>query len=129
VDQRLDRLRVETKTLLRYVGNKFSTRLPICIQKLAARSVSTEVGFVFRSQERGFVMIEPPGELLGSCVLEVDDRVLVRIKHSQVKQISRPVQQACVINFRFRMDALFVETSEGRCGSDPVETVSVIKEA
>ena len=75
------------------------------------------------------MMIEPPRQFLGSCVLEIDDRILVGIKHGQVKQVAGAVQQTRVADFGFRIDAFFIEASEGRRGSDSVEAVTVIKDS
>src|SRR5262249_22954646 len=60
---------------------------------------------------------------------EIDDRILVRIKHGHVKQIAGAMQKSGVIDFCIRMDAFFVEAREGRRGSDAVEAVTVIQDA
>ena len=74
-------------------------------------------------------MIEPPREFLGSCVLEIDDRVLVGVKHCQVKQVTGTVQQSRVADLGFRMDSFFIEASKRRSGSNSVEAMAVVKDA
>src|ERR1043165_6894198 len=72
-------------------------------------------------------MIEPPRQFFRRRVFEVDNGVLVRVKHREVKQVARPVQQARVFDLRFGMDAFFVEACEGSRLSYTVEAVPVIK--
>jgi hypothetical protein len=75
------------------------------------------------------MMIEPPREFIRRRVFEIDNRVLVGIKHTEVKQIAWPVQQSGVIHDRFRMDAFFVEACERGRRGDTVKAVTVIKDA
>ena len=74
-------------------------------------------------------MIEPPRQFFRSGVFEIDDGILVGVKHREVKQVAGSVQKSGVIDFGFGMDTFFVEARKSRCGSDPVEAVTVIQEA
>jgi hypothetical protein len=75
------------------------------------------------------MVIEPPRQFLGSCVFEIDDRILVGIKHLEVKQVTGAVQQSRVADFGFRMDPFFIEASKRRRGGNSVETMAVVKDA
>jgi hypothetical protein len=75
------------------------------------------------------MMIKPPGQFFRWCILEIDDGVLVAIKQIHVKEVSGPVQQTAVINFRFRVDAFFVKARESGGRGHAIETVTVIEQA
>jgi hypothetical protein len=73
------------------------------------------------------MVIEPPGKFFGCGVFEIDDRILIAVKHGHVEKISRSMEKAFVVDLSFRMDAIFVKTSKGRRRRDAVETMTVIK--
>src|SRR5690349_13769895 len=73
-------------------------------------------------------MIEPPRRLLRRRIFEIDDRILVGVKHRVVEEIAGPVQQPGVIDLGFRMNAFLVEASESGRRSDTVEAVAVVQE-
>ena len=85
--------------------------------------------FVRRFQESRFVMIEPPGKLFRRRILEVDDRILVTVKHVLVKQIAGTMQQTLVLDFGVRVNALPVEAREGCGRSHAIEAMAVVKQA
>src|ERR1051326_4843558 len=73
-------------------------------------------------------MIEPPRQLVRRGVFEVDDGILVGIKHRVVEEIAGPVQQPGVVDLGFRMNAFLVEASESGRRSDTIEAVAVVQE-
>src|SRR6266849_9782690 len=105
---------------MRDVGDEFSARLACGIEKFLSRVVRAKMRFVFRREKSRLMMIEPPGQLVRSRVLKIDDRVFVAIEQVEIKQVSRAVQQAAVIDFRFRMDSFFVKARENGSRSDAV---------
>src|SRR6266568_3571367 len=114
---------------MRYVGDKFRARLARRIQKLLVRLSDAEMYFVLWGEKRGFVMIEPPGQFFGRRVLEIDDRILVTVKHLLVKQVTRAMQQTGVLDLRFGMDLFLIKACEGGGRGDAGEAVAVIKQA
>jgi hypothetical protein len=74
-------------------------------------------------------MIEPPGQSLRGGILEINDCILVRIKQVLIKQVTRAMQQSCVIHFSFRVNSLFIETSESCSRSHAVKAMAVIEKA
>src|ERR1043165_9786176 len=127
MDQRLNRLWIETETFVSNVGDELRARLPPRIKKLLTRFVRAKMRLVFRREKRRLVMIEPPRQLLRRRILEIDDRILVGIKHRVVEEIAGPVQQPGVIDLGFRMDAFLVEASESGRRRDAVEAVAVVE--
>ena len=73
-------------------------------------------------------MIEPPGQSFRGRILEINDRVFVAIKHSQVKQIARAMQQSGVVDVSFGVNAFFVKTRKGSGGGDAIEAVTMIEQ-
>src|SRR6266496_1046736 len=86
------------------------------------------MSLVLRSKKRRLVMIEPPGQFFGSGIFEINDRIFIAIKHSQVKKIPRSMKQTGVINIRFRMNAFLIKTREGGRRSDAIEAMTMIKQ-
>ena len=124
----LERLIVETKLIARNIGDEFRARLARGVEKFLAGLVSAKVSFVFGSQKRRLVMIKPPGQFFRGRILEVDDRIFVAVEQREIEKVSRTMQQTAVVDFRFRMNAFFVEAREGCGRGDAVEAVTVIKQ-
>src|SRR5688572_22335231 len=73
-------------------------------------------------------MVKPPGQALSRRILKIDDSVFIAIKELEIKQVSRPVQQAGVAYFRFGLNTFLVKTREGCRRSDSIKTVAVIEQ-
>jgi hypothetical protein len=69
------------------------------------------LGIRFR-KKGALMMIKPPSQIVGAGVLEINDRVLVRIEESSIKQLSRAVHHAAIPEHRLGVDALPVEARE-----------------
>jgi hypothetical protein len=113
---------------MRYVGDEFRARLSRCIQELPPGFIGAKMSLVLGRKKGRLVMIEPPGQLFRGRILEINDGVFVAIKHSQIKQIARAMQQSGVVDVSFGMKSFFVETGKGRGGSDAIEAVTMIEQ-
>ena len=80
-----DRRRIKAEALLRNHGDKASAGLECRIVEFAIALVLLEVFSVRRSQKCALVMIEPPGDIRGTGVLEIDDRILVTVELLLIK--------------------------------------------
>src|SRR5260370_37772875 len=79
-------------------------------------------------REKGrLVMIEPPGQPFRGRILEINNGVFVAIKHSQVKQIARAMQQYGVVDVSFGMNAFFVETRKGSGWSEAIRAETMVE--
>ena len=87
-----------------------------------------KVSFVFGSQKCRLMMIEPPSEFLRRGVFEIDDGILIAVKHRHVEEIPGPMKQTFVLDFRVGMNSFFVESRKGCGRRDPVKTMTVIKQ-
>lgn len=74
------------------------------------------------------MMIEPPRESFGGSVLEVDDCILIAVKHVQVEESTGTVGQSGVVDFGERFYSFFIEPRECCCGRNSIETMTVIKQ-
>jgi len=83
---------------------------------------------IFRSEEGGEVVIEPPGDFGRGRVLEVDDRVLVAGEVGLAEEGAGAVDEAAVFVLGVGTDALVVESAEERGRAGTVETLVVIED-
>ena len=67
---------------------------------------------VARRQERALVMVEPPLDLRGGRVLEIDDSVDVADEVALVEQGAGPMHQAMELELGFRIDPLVIKAAE-----------------
>jgi hypothetical protein len=122
-----NRLRVEAEALLGDHGNEACTGFEIRIVELPVALVLLKMGRIVRTQERALVVVEPPGNLGRTRVLEIDDGVLVASEVFLVEERACAVQQATVFKIDVTADALAVKPSEERGGGGSVEAF-VVKE-
>ena len=120
--------RVKAETALRHRGQELCTGLEVGIEELGVARLALEVLGVRFGEERAFVMIKPPGQLLRGQVLEIDDSVFVPAEVLQVEQRSGAMQQSLVLEFRVPANALAVETRKQRSRASPVKTSLVIED-
>ena len=71
-----------------------------------------EVFGVFRTQECALVMIEPPGQARIRRVFEIDDGVLVSVKHAFAEQVVGLMGQAREREFRTGMEPPLDKSAE-----------------
>ena len=115
VDQFLERGIVKGELFPRHTRNKFRAGFAVNVEKLSTGTVGVKVRFVFRLKERRFMMIEPPGELVRGRILEIDDGILVSVKHVFVEQVAGTMQQPLILHFGFGTNQLFIKPGKG-CG-------------
>ena len=85
---------IEAETLLGNGGDKTGARPEGWIIELAVAFILFEVLSIFRGKKGALVVIEPPGDVSRTGILEVHDGVLVSIEVSLVEQGPRAMQQA-----------------------------------
>ena len=91
-------------------------------------SARSKLRLILRRQERAQMMIEPPRHARRRRVLEVDDRVLVRLEPALVKQRPARCISPWYANAR-RADAFAMKAREQRGRTRPIKAFIVIKNA
>jgi len=118
---------IEAEALLRDHGDKAGAGLEARIVELAVALVLFKVGGIGRREKRAFVMIEPPGKLRRTGILEIDDGVFVAIELDVLEQRPGAMQQPGEGEFGVGANALAVKAGK-QCGRGcAVETFVVIK--
>src|SRR5271155_5131851 len=120
---------VESKTLLRDHGDKTGAGFEIRIVELAIALVALKVGRVGRREKRTFVMVEPPGDLGRTGVLEIDDGIFVAVEMGFVKKRSGAMQQSGEDEVSVFANALAIKAGEERRGAGSVETLVVVEDS
>src|SRR5262249_26211495 len=82
---------------------------------------------VFRREEGALVMVEPPGDLLGTRVFEVDDGVLVTVELGLVEQSTGAVNQTGELEVHAVADTFGIEAREESGRARAVKTFIVKK--
>ncbi len=118
---------IKAEALLRNHGDKTGAGLEGRIVELAVALVLLEVLGIRGSQECALVMIEPPGNLGGTGVLEIDDRIFVAVELLFIKQRAGTVDQSGEFEIDVAADALTIETREQRGRRSSVKTLVVIE--
>jgi hypothetical protein len=72
-------------------------------------------------------VIEPPGDVGRTGVLEIDDGILVAVKLFLIEKSARTMQEAGVHEVDIAADSFPVETCEQGCRASPIKTLVVIK--
>ena len=108
-------------------SDKAGTGLEIGIVKLAVTLVLLEMARVFRRKKSALVMIEPPGDLGGAGIFEVDDGVFVAIKLLLVKQRSGAMQQSGEDERGVSANALPIEAGKQGGRASPIKALVVIE--
>jgi len=98
--------------LLRNHGDEAGTGLEGGIVEFAVALILLEVLGVSRGEKRALVMVEPPGDVGRTAVLEVDDGILVAIELLLIEQRAGAVDQPGEFEFDVAADALAVEALE-----------------
>ena len=128
-DERAERRIFEAELFGRDARDELGTRLARGVPEFFPRRVGAEVRLVFRREEGGLVVVEPPGQSLGGAVLEVNDGVLVAVEHRVVEERAGRVQQRRVCNVGVPANAREVEAREDCGGGHAVEAVAVVEQA
>ena len=123
------RFGIKTELGLRDIGYEFRAGFTSWIKKLFARLVSMKMRFILRTEKCRLMMIEPPGQLRRWRIFEVDDRVLVSIKHLFIKQIARSMKQPAVMNIGAGNNSLAIKPGECCRRGNAVKAVAVVKNA
>src|SRR6516164_1720010 len=76
-------------------------------------------------EECALVVVKPPRQAFGAAILEVDDGVLVAVKHGFVKELAGAVHQPQVMDLRSRIDPSLVQPGEERGRTSAVKTTVV----
>jgi hypothetical protein len=79
-------------------------------------------------EEGALVMIEPPGDLGRTGVLEIDDSILVAVELLLVEKRARTMDQAGEDEFGVLANALAIKTREQRGGGSSVKAFVVIED-
>ena len=91
---------IEAEALLRDHGDEAGARFEIRIVELAVALVLLEVLGVRGREKCALVMIEPPGDLGRTGVLEIDDGVLVAVELLLVEKRAGAMDQSGEFEFR-----------------------------
>ena len=94
--------------------------------KFPAAGIGAKVRFIFRTEERALVVIEPPGEALIARVFEVDDCILRTVKLDVEKKLTCAMRQSFVQKLGARADPLAVEMAEYGRGRQTIKAVIVV---
>ena len=121
------RCRIEAKTLLPDHGNKTGAGLEGRIVELPVALVALKMRGVCRRKKRALMMIEPPGDLRRTRILEIDDGIFVAVEMGFVEERSGAMQQAGELKIHIAADALAVEAGEERRRRRSIETLVVVE--
>ena len=121
--------RVEAEALLRDHGDKAGAGLEIRIVELSIALVLFEVRGVCRREERAFMMVEPPCDLGGTGVFEIDDGIFVPVELGFVEERSGAMQQAGENKVGVFANPLAIKTGEECGGAGSVETLVVVEDS
>ena len=75
------------------------------------------------------MVIEPPGNLRRTRILEVDNGIFVAIKVFLIEERARSMQQAGIDKLHIGADALAIEARKQSGGTGAIETLIVIKDS
>jgi hypothetical protein len=126
VNQFTHRRRIKAKPLRRRIGNKFGAGFVIGIQELLAAGIGLEMCFIFGGEKRAFVMIEPPGELVGGAIFEIYNGIFVAIKCVFIKQRAGAMHHRLKSLFPIGVNFLAIKTTKDSSGGNSIKTISVI---
>ena len=115
--------------LLRNHRDETGARLEGRIIELSIALVPFKVRGVGSGKKSALMMVEPPGDLRRTGVLEIDDGIFVTIEMRFVKQRSRAMQQAGKDKAGVFADALAVEAGEERGGGSSVKALVVVEDS
>jgi hypothetical protein len=88
------------------------------------------MGLILGRQKRALMVIEPPGELYGGAVFEIDDDIFVSVKQFLLDELLVWLMcQTGVPNLGPRRDFFRTEAREDGCRSKPVKAVIVMKDS
>src|SRR5262245_1876957 len=76
-------------------------------------------------EEGALVVVKPPCQAFRAGILEVDDRILVAVKHSFVKELPGVMNQPEVVHLRLGIHPGLIQASEEGGRTSPVETMVV----
>src|ERR1035441_3220867 len=127
-DQFRYRARIKPEALLRDHGDEAGAGLESRIVELAVALILLEVGGIVWGKKSAFVMIEPPGDLGGAGILEIDDGILVAVELLLVEKSSGAMQQAGIDEVHIAADSFPIETGEQGGRACAVKTLVVIKD-
>ena len=99
------------------------------VEKLFPTRVGVKMSFVLGREERGLVMVEPPGQAVVRAVFEIDDRVLVTVELLAVERVSGPMHRWGIADLGSGTDLRGIELCKDRGRRDAVETIAVIQYA
>src|ERR1019366_7142884 len=129
IDQLRHRARIEAEVLFRYHRNKTCARLESGIVELVVALLLIKMGGIGGGKKSAFVVIEPPGDVGRTGILEIDDGILVAVELFLVEQSARAMQQAGVYELHVAAHSFLIKTGEQGCRTCPVKTLVVIKHA
>ena len=86
-----------------------------------------EVGGIGGREKRALVMIEPPGNVGRTGVLEVDDGVFVAVKVFLIEERACPVEQSGVDELPVAANTFPIEARKQRSRTRTIKTLVVIK--
>ena len=109
------------------MSDEFRAGLVARIMKFVTACVASKMRFILRREKSALVMIEPPRQLVGGRVLEVDNNIVAGPEKIFTDVLAGLVGQALVFDFRSRIDVSFVKAREHGRRRDAVETIVVIK--
>src|SRR5207249_4106514 len=112
LDEFLHRVRIEAEALLGDGRQELGAGLEVRIVELAAAGVLLEVGGIFGSEKGALMMIEPPSDLRGSGVFEINDGIFVAIELSLIEKRAGAVHQAAKAKLDVFADALAVKAGK-----------------
>jgi hypothetical protein len=75
------------------------------------------------------MMIKPPSQTIRSRIFEINNRILIAVKHLQVEERTRTVQKAPVLDLGVRTNSFLVKAGEGSGRGDSIETMAMVKQA
>src|SRR5262245_36048076 len=89
--------------------------------------IAAEMLLVGFRQESALMMIEPPGQLVGSAVFEIDNDVLLAAEEILIDALARLVRQAFVFNIRRGINLAAIKRRKDGRRRESVKTVVVVK--
>jgi hypothetical protein len=72
-------------------------------------------------------MVEPPGQLVRTAVLEIDNGVFPRTENVLTDVLARLVRQAVIFDLGAGRNACLIEPRKDRCRGQTIKAVVVIK--
>ncbi len=106
--------------------DEFRARFVAGIVEFVPAGIQAEMTFVLPREKRALVMIEPPRQLVGRAVFEIDDGIFAFTEHLLADMLAGFVRQALIFNDCGRIHLLFVKARKDCRGGHSVKTVVVI---